>query len=458
MLEDVLKNWGGHEVDAMSVYSSIFHLDEHLIQSVNEPSGLHKANPIIVGSFDGKPKRRIMFEDTFEETLREFQEADWAVMNGLTYWGKANTAANQSKMYAMIFDLDGVTDTSLDNFLRSATSTEFDIYPRPQYVILSGNNVHLYYVFDEPLSLYPNTKIQLKKLKYALIDRMWNVYTSEEYEHVQHQGINQGFRIVGGKTKRDGVQVRAFRLSGDDTHVNDLNKYVVDDAQIDISKIWKESKLTLAEAAEKYPEWYERRIVQNDTSPARWHVKRDLYDWWLKRIKTEASFRHRYFCIMCLAIYAAKCPDVTREELERDAIELIPYFNTLSLEPFTEADVASALECYDERYCTFPRSDMAKLSALPMQASKRNGRKQDQHLKIVNATRSFRRDVLGENEYAKNGRPKGSGTKQQQVAEWRKAHPDGRKIDCERDTGLSRHTVLKWWQDDVKNGKKCSSL
>ena len=31
------------------------------------------------------------------------------------------------------------------------------------------------------------------------------------------------------------------------------------------------------------------------------------------------------------------------------------------------------------------------------------------------------------------------------VQEWRKNNPDSRKIDCEKDTGLSRHTVLKWW-------------
>ena len=32
------------------------------------------------------------------------------------------------------------------------------------------------------------------------------------------------------------------------------------------------------------------------------------------------------------------------------------------------------------------------------------------------------------------------------VKEWRKQHPYGRKIDCERETGLSRPTVIKWWE------------
>lgn len=29
------------------------------------------------------------------------------------------------------------------------------------------------------------------------------------------------------------------------------------------------------------------------------------------------------------------------------------------------------------------------------------------------------------------------------VEDWRNAHPDAKKIDCERETGLSRHTILK---------------
>ena len=38
------------------------------------------------------------------------------------------------------------------------------------------------------------------------------------------------------------------------------------------------------------------------------------------------------------------------------------------------------------------------------------------------------------------------------VIEWRKAHPDGKKADCIKETGLSKPTVYKWWNgsDNVK--------
>lgn len=33
------------------------------------------------------------------------------------------------------------------------------------------------------------------------------------------------------------------------------------------------------------------------------------------------------------------------------------------------------------------------------------------------------------------------------IKDWREQHPNGRKVDCEKETGLSRPTVLKWWNE-----------
>ena len=44
-----------------------------------------------------------------------------------------------------------------------------------------------------------------------------------------------------------------------------------------------------------------------------------------------------------------------------------------------------------------------------------------------------------------NGRPKGSGIAQEKINVWREAHPNGKKVDCIRDTGFSKPTVYKWW-------------
>lgn len=51
-----------------------------------------------------------MFEDQFENLLFEAQKSDFAIMNGLTYFGQENTSANANRMYARIFDIDDVKE------------------------------------------------------------------------------------------------------------------------------------------------------------------------------------------------------------------------------------------------------------------------------------------------------------------------------------------------------------
>ena len=50
-----------------------------------------------------------------------------------------------------------------------------------------------------------------------------------------------------------------------------------------------------------------------------------------------------------------------------------------------------------------------------------------------------------------NGRPKGSGTAEKIVREWRQQHPDGSKKECKDATGLSYPTIRKWWNREGEN-------
>ncbi len=443
MLEDVLKQYGGKEVDALTVYSDMFSLGSGLIQKENEPPGQFKANPL--GYYRKKTNTkghyRILFEDTFPQRLKELQKADFAIVNGITYFGRKNLQEHASKMYAMIFDIDGVTDNGLKNLLNGGFNKEFDIYPLPNYIILSGSGVHLYYLFEEPISLYPYTKLQLKSFKYALTTRLWNHYTSTE-EKPQYQGINQGFRVIGGASKIDGVRVRAFFISKEKHTLSRLSRYVPEENRIYAQRIYKESKMEMKEARQKWPEWYQDVVVGK--RPRRyWEVKRDLYDWWRRQILMGATYHHRYFSIMCLAIYAAKC-NISKEELDKDAASFIPFLNGLNeAEPFTTEDVKSALECFDKKYCTFPISDIEKISGINIKRNKRNGRKQAHHLSRIRAMQMV--DYPNGEWRNVAGRP----TKARLVAEWRQANKNGKKIECERETGLSRHTIMKWWDATI---------
>lgn len=457
MLSDVLLEWGAVEVSPMDVYTDIFRLGENFIQKSGEEPGEFKANPIAYWkNNDAKHGHfRIMFEDTFEDTLLELQKADFAILNGLTYFGRRNVQSHVSKMYALPFDLDDVSEQNLRNFLSGAING--GAYPIPQYIALSGHGVHLYYVLERPIPLFPNLKLQLKDLKYALTRKIWNQYTSSA-EHPQYQGINQGFRVLGGKTKEGSAEptVRVFRLNEHPTNLDELSERIPDEFKVDEDKLFKESKMTLAEAKKKYPDWYEKVVVNRDRTPKKWDISGKvngdnpyaLYDWWKSKILTGAAYGKRYFNIMCLAIYGAKC-DVPFEKVEKDAYDLIPFMNSLKDDmPFTAEDVDVALECYDLRYCTFPRKDIEKISGISIPANKRNGRKQKDHILVMNKMKEVKK-LLGEE--IKEGRPKGSKTKnskyQRQVQEWREKNPEGKKIDCHRDTGLSRVTIDKWWNE-----------
>ena len=441
MFEDVLRSWGAVEVSAMEVYSDIFSLGDGLIQREGEEveSRNKKANPLGYWKNKGAHKGhyRIMFDDTFEDTLRELQDADFAILNGITYFGRKNVQAGASKMHAMIFDLDGVTDSTLNNFLSGAIRAE--AYPVPNYIALSGHGVHLYYVFEEPVPLYPNIKIQLKNLKYALTEKMWNSYTSKD-KKIQFQGINQGFRPIGGRTKIEGVRVRAFRVNTHSFNLSQLCNYVLPEYRVDEDKLFKESRMSLEEARVKYPQWYQKRVIEKDKTKGHWTCKRDLYEWWKDRIRAGATYHHRYFNVMCLAVYAVKS-GIEEDELSKDARELIPFMNEINPEaPFTEYDVDSALECYDERYCTFPIEDISKLSGIMIQKNKRNFRKQAVHLRIARSTLEIMNEDSGK---VLQGRP----SRRAEVIRWRELHSDGRKADCIRDLRIDRKTVSKYWDE-----------
>ncbi|MEH2941270.1 hypothetical protein VV088_22620, partial [Lawsonibacter sp. JLR.KK007] len=207
--------------------------------------------------------------------------------------------------------------------------------------------------------------------------------------------------------------------------------------------ILRKSSMPLAEAKEKYPDWYERRIVRGERR-GRWTVKRDLYDWWLRRIRDEIRVGHRYHGVMTLAIYAKKC-GIEEDELRQDAYSLLLPYDEMSIEEvnrFTREDIEAALSMFNEDYVTFPRDDIARLSGMTMPVNKRNWHKQADHLEVARAIRDIRTRQQGKKDWREgNGRP----SAQNLVWEWRQQHPGGRKADCHRDTGLDPKTIRKWW-------------
>lgn len=403
-----------------------------------------KANGVLCSVQDGKGKHSLIFDDLSE--IEKHFDDEFVIISPIAYFGKRRTARNASMLYGICFDLDDVGEKQLRWILDRLENIHF---PRATYIANSGNGIHLYYLLKKPIPLYKSIHKKLNKLKHDMTDLIWNKYTSTiDPKEKQYQGIFQGFRMVGSTTKSGDGKITVFK-TGEKVDIDFLNRYVAEDFRI--TNLEYESSLTLAEAKEKYPDWYEKRIVQGKEK-GRWVIKRDLYDWWIRKIKTDdkLSVGHRYFCIGVLASYAVKC-GISEDELRKDAYDLIPFMNILQND-FTADDVESALNFYQESFITFPREEVAKISGLDIPINKRNGRK------LKTTHQAYRRGLkrlkieLGENkDWNKGGRPTGSKDKKPRknksdiVKEWRVKNPDGRKVDCIRETGLTKPTVYKWW-------------
>lgn len=390
-----------------------------------------------------KNKRRIMLNDTWEDDYINYVECNsMTLCGGLTYRGRTNKLEKAQKMNALIFDLDGVGKEELENFMYLTTFKPEVVRSilMPTYIVASGTGLHLYYVLKEPIDLYPNIKVQLKSLKYDLTYRFWNPTSTSKENKIQYQSINQGFRMVGSINEKHNTEVVAFK-TGERVTIDELNAYCdKKENQVKINKPFKQAKMTKKEAKEKYPLWYQRVVVEGDKRLKKWNIKGKqgyaLYEWW----RTHATLirgGHRYFYLMCMSIFASKC-DVPLKKLKVDMAEdFLIVSRSKHSNPLTKNDMKSALEMYSKEYYNFKIDDIEKLTDMRIKRNKRNGRSQEKHLQVARAIR----DVINPNWREGNGRK----PKKDIVLEWKKNNPQGKKIECHRETGLSRVTIDKWW-------------
>ena len=420
------------------VYASDFYRDIFPIGSFEEKGIYEKgkyngiAVSIVVG--DSKAKRYTVTDDLeIIDTLVETD--DFCIMSPISYAGKSRKSEFARFLYAMAIDLDGVDTLDEWNFLMTQIDKGHEMLsfvwglPRPTYIVGSGTGLHLYFVFERPIPLFRSTVKELERLRRRITWQAWTQGASSLHDNVQYESLFQGFRMVGSITK-NGERTRAFKV-GEKVTVEYLNQYVPEEYRA--VKFSYKSNLLLKDAKEKYPEWYQKRIVEKKPKGT-WVCKKDLYYWWIRKLKAGVQQGHRYWCIMTLATYAKKC-DIPFEELEKDAYGLIPFMNTKG-DKFTEDDVLHALEAYNDSYITYPINTIIQRTDIPIQKNKRNYRKQSIHLERARAVQAI--------DYPNNSWA-GRNSKKVIVNQWQLDNPNGRKIDCIRETGLSKPTVLKWW-------------
>ena len=222
-----------------------------------------------------------------------------------------------------------------------------------------------------------------------------------------------------------------------------------------LSALTKEVRKTtpIAEAKEKWPEWYEKHVV-NDEPLGGWLYGRAAYDRVLSVIREHVSVSHRYWCIFYLAVMANKC-GVPQDELEDDAYGLLERFDALSVEPdnrFTANDVAAALEAYEGglasgRARRYTQDFCERKAAVEYGEKMGHGSNppekrlpKDLSLKKARYERDLKQEMKGTTWWNKDGAPK----KAMQVWQSATENPGLSVAALARRAGVSRPTVYKW--------------
>ena len=428
------------EVKAVEFYRELFPVGsfERLgFRADNKPNALALE---IIQSKKGKAFHYVITDGL--EQIPDLIAKDFIISSAISYLGERRTGDNARFIYALTFDIDAVGLAQLKDLLFQAKNK---IIPMPTFTVVSGGGLHLYFQFKEPLPMFRHFQRYLRSLKHGLTKRLWNDYTSKR-EDIEYQSILQGFRMVGSPSKL-GKQypVRAFK-TGDKIDIDYLYSFLLPEDKKNLAEFdtYKESHLSLEKAKELYPDWYNHR-VEKQKKP-RWHIKKDLYYWWLNRIENEIKYHHRYFAIMTLSIYARKC-DIPEEQLRADAYGLLDKFDKLTEEErnhFTEDDIEAALVTYNERYITFPRDTISRLTNIPIKENKRNGRKQYIHLERIRHLQEF--DYPNGEWRANNGRK----SKKEEIKQYMITHKDCTKKDIKDDLGISYPTIRKFY-DIIKS-------
>lgn len=210
----------------------------------------------------------------------------------------------------------------------------------------------------------------------------------------------------------------------------------------------------MEQAKKLYPDWYKRRIERGED---RGHYNRyqPIYYNWIDKIldrNSGAVVGKRYHCLENLCSLAVQC-NIDPEQVESDCRRVAERFEELTVKEdnhFTEYDILCALKTYHEGSEQAYRRRIefiSKKTGIKLEPNKRNGRKQNLHLRLARANRDILCEERGKSDWREgNGRPNA----EQIVLEWQEKHPEGKKADCIRDTGLSKPTVYRWWKVAVK--------
>ena len=361
---------------------------------------------------------------SIDEAIEQSEGRNDVLMGGCTYFNNWISKKSAKDIYTFIIDMDNVYSGTLLNALRNDWKTANDEpLPMPTYIVNSGTGLHLYFVLTEPIPNYRVTTENLDKLYRALAIQQT---TKRVYLHKQVQWFGQDFRMAGGLNKYEWKNTD-FRV-GEKSDIDELVKALgLEDVHF----------IRYGEKRTKKPNAKKPR--QNREG---WRSNRAFYDCALRNCRDKTKEGNRYTSMCALSVIAWKC-NVLQEELERDLLSLLPDYNKGATRQIKEKEIYSAMKMYNPKAMLTQRESLENWQGWEYKPIKRNGRKQAEHLERARLVQTL--DYPNGEWRNKEGRPKGSGTKEYIVREYLELHPTATKTDVVRNTGLTYNTVRKYW-------------
>ena len=435
---DYLTSGGYSQTLPQDFYRDLFPLGE-LDKRNAMTKGKYCAIAVQIAKDDKKIKRYTITDE--QDNLKELLGTDeFTVISPLSYAGKSQKSEMARYCYAIAIDLDDIKydeDTPQGLMNLFAHIEDAKITPRPTYIVCSSErNLHLYYLLDKPYPLYREQKESLSRYKTWLTKQVWSYYICKDYKNIQQEPVGQPMRAVGSITKSGNDRVKAFKV-GDKVSIDYLNSFTHREEQ----------KIAEPDRVAKAPK---RDADKPKQLPA--IADKAFYHWYLNTYREHTQEGRRYFCIMVLAIIARKCA-IPFEQLQKDALNEVEYLDSLTKgykNHFDEADALKAITAYSKEHFRFMRREtLVKLSGVPMQANKRNGRNQRLHLKLARANLEILNEDAGN---ALQGRK----PKRLEVIEYIAQHPGLSNRKIAESLGVDKNTVNKYVKEIKQSGMSAS--
>lgn len=390
------------------------------------------------------------------QTVLECDKSTAATMNCIAYAGNGESEELARELYAFWFPVLlpqeihlGYIDSRLHDLKFQCDVRFAAAYPGipricPTYIVTDDDfgEVYFVYLLYEPLPLYHGLHKQIQRLYNALSRAIHSRFDQYHFDEVEQKRVYTyecpkprpesfftRFPVVGSRSKNG--TYRAYKF-GEKYDIEDINAVVPKSCTVEIFH----PTMTLEEAKECYPKWYERRIErkQKATGQRTGKSSKKLYGWFL-RIAEDNAETIAPGVLEAIASFACKS-HICEEDFLCDLESWCQKLEALFPKDVIEEHKERAIFFYDEYPNLLKRwgvDGINKWTGLSIEKVPRTNMNRKEHLELLGESKSRRRDVQ----------------------DWQKEHPYEKQADCARALDISPKTVSKWWIQPPKTKNPC---